>query len=53
MTTYLYKNVGKKLFPHLARDQRKQLMSKIFLVLSASFVATGSLVMWMIGAIKH
>ena len=53
MTTYLSKNVGKVLFPHLARDQRKQLLSKIILVLTVSLSATGSLVAWMIGNIKH
>jgi hypothetical protein len=53
MTTYLSKNVGKVLFPHLPRDQRKQLLSRIILILMASFFVTVSLVMWMLHAIKH
>jgi hypothetical protein len=36
MTEYLVKRTGKLLFPHLARDQRKNLMSTITLVLMFS-----------------
>jgi hypothetical protein len=53
MTTYLSKSVGKILFPHLARDQRKQLLSRIILILLASCFITAGLVMWMLHAIKH
>lgn len=53
MTTYLSKNVGKALFPHLPRDQRKRLLSKIIFILMASLFITASLVMWMLHAIKH
>ena len=53
MTTYLSKTVGKVLFPHLSRDQRKQLLSRIILILMVSLLATASLVMWMLHAIKH
>jgi hypothetical protein len=38
MATYLVKRTGKLLFPHLARDQRKNLMSTITLVLMFSLV---------------
>ena len=47
MTEYIVKRTGKLLFPHLARDQRKNLLLTIMLVLVASFSAAGSLVMWM------
>ena len=47
MTEYIVKRTGKLLFPHLARDQRKQLLSRIMLVLVASFCTTGTLIMWM------
>jgi hypothetical protein len=53
MTTYLSKNVGKVLFPQLTRDQRKQLLSRIILILLGSFFITAALVMWMLHAIKH
>jgi len=53
MTTYLSKNVGKVLFPNLSREQRKQLLSRIILILMASLFITASLVMWMLHAIKH
>jgi hypothetical protein len=36
MTGYLVKRTGKLLFPHLARDQRKQKMTTILLVLGIS-----------------
>ena len=47
MTEYIVKRTGKLLFPHLARDQRKQLLFTIMLVLVASFSAAGSLIAWM------
>ncbi len=47
MTEYIVKRTGKLLFPHLARDQRKNLMLTIMLVLVASFSAAGSLIAWM------
>jgi hypothetical protein len=47
MTEYIVRRTGKLLFPHLARDQRKHLLSTILLVLVASLSAAGSLVMWM------
>ena len=47
MTSYIVRHTGKLLFPHLARDQRKHLMSTILLVLVTSFSAVASLVMWM------
>ena len=46
MTAYLVKHT-RFLFPHLARDQRKHLMSTILLVLGTSFFTAVSLVMWM------
>ncbi|MGA2788194.1 MAG: hypothetical protein ABSF60_11770 [Verrucomicrobiota bacterium] len=36
MTGYLVRRTGKLLFPHLARDQRKQKMTIILLVLGTS-----------------
>jgi hypothetical protein len=53
MTTYLSKNVGKMLFPHLSREQRKQMLSRIVFVLTASLFITASLVMWILHAIKQ
>jgi hypothetical protein len=53
MTTYLSKTVGKVLFPHLSRNRRKQLLSRIIFILLASFCITTSLVMWILHAIKH
>ena len=47
MTEYIVKRTGKLLFPHLARDQRKNLMLTIMLVLVARFSAAGSLIAWM------
>ena len=38
MTGYFSKRLGKLLFPHLARDQRKNQMSTIVLVLLFSLV---------------
>lgn len=43
MTAYLVKRTGKLLFPHLARDQRKNQMSTITLVLMFSLVVAGTL----------
>ena len=47
MTEYIVRHTGKVLFPHLARDQRKRLMTVIVLVLATSFASAGGLVMWM------
>jgi hypothetical protein len=47
MTEFIVKHTGKLLFPHLARDQRRNLLFTILLVLAASASAAGSLVMWM------
>ena len=47
MTNYLNRRVGKMLFPHLPRDQRKHQLLIILLVMAASFSASGSLIMWM------
>ena len=47
MTEYFSKRLGKLLFPHLARDQRKQQLQIILLVFMASLCGAGSLVMWM------
>jgi hypothetical protein len=40
--------MGKLLFPHLARDQRKNQMSIIVLVLMVSLVAVGTMAMVML-----
>ncbi len=53
MTTYLSKKVGKMLFPRLTPERRKQLLSKIILVVLAGLFATASIVLWVIHAIKH
>jgi len=47
MTEYLVRRTGKLLFPHLARDQRNQRLSRILLVVITSLSAAGGLVMWM------
>ena len=47
MTKFIVRRTGKLLFPHLARDQRKNMMLTIMLVLVASFSAAGSLIVWM------
>jgi len=49
MTHYLVRRMGKLLFPHLPRDQRKQKMSTILLVLGTSlFIAcVMAKLMWM------
>jgi len=49
MTEYLMKHTGKLLFPHLARDQRKQKMTIILLVLgtSLSVAYVMAMLMWM------
>ena len=48
MNTYLVKRTGKLLFPHLARDQRKNLMSNLILVLMFSLVVAGTMAMVML-----
>ena len=53
MTTYLSKKFGRALFPHLTLERRKQLLSKIILVLLASLFATASIVWWVLHSIKH
>jgi len=47
MTEYIVRRTGKLLFPHLARDQRKHMMSTILLVLVTSFSGALGLTMWM------
>jgi hypothetical protein len=53
MTTYLAKTVGKVLFPRLPRERRKKLLSRIILILMASFCLTVWLVVWILHAVKH
>jgi hypothetical protein len=53
MTTYLAKTVGKVLFPRLPRERRKKLLSRIILILMASFCLTVWLVVWILRAVKH
>ncbi|MGA2278953.1 MAG: hypothetical protein ABSG80_01470 [Verrucomicrobiota bacterium] len=48
MTRYFSKRLGKLLFPHLARDQRKNQMSIIVLVLLVSLVVAGTMAMVML-----
>jgi hypothetical protein len=48
MTEYSSKRLGKLLFPHLARDQRKNQMSTIVLVLMFSLVVAGTIAMVML-----
>jgi len=48
MTEYLVRRTGKLLFPHLARDQRKNQMSTIVLVLMVSLVVAGTMAMVML-----
>ncbi|MGB7747972.1 MAG: hypothetical protein WBN75_11865 [Verrucomicrobiia bacterium] len=48
MTKYLLNHTSKLLFPHLARDQRKQQLKVIMLVFITSLCCAGSLAMWMI-----
>jgi hypothetical protein len=45
MTEYLSRRVGKLLFPHLARDQRKNQLSTIILVLMVSLIVAGTMAM--------
>jgi hypothetical protein len=47
MTDYLVRRMGKLLFPHLARDQRKHKMSVILLVLGTSLCTAYVLAMLM------
>lgn len=47
MTEHLVKRTGKLLFPHLPRDQRKNQMSTI-LVLMVSLIVAGTLAMVML-----
>jgi hypothetical protein len=47
MTHYLVRRTGKLLFPHLARDQRKQKMTLILLVLGTSLSVAYILAKWM------
>jgi hypothetical protein len=49
MSDYLVRRMGKLLFPHLARDQRKNKMSVILLVLGTSLSVACILAMWMRG----
>jgi hypothetical protein len=47
MTGYILYRTGKLLFPHLARDQRKQKMTIILLVLGTSLSVAYILAKWM------
>ena len=47
MTEYIVNRTGKLLFPHLARDQRKQKMFIMLLVLVTSLSVAYMLVRWM------
>jgi hypothetical protein len=47
MTEYIVNRTGKLLFPHLARDQRKQRMFIILLVLGTGLSTAYMLVKWM------
>jgi len=53
MTTYLSKNVGKALLPHLSRERRKQMLARIIVILLASLFVTASLVVRILHAIKQ
>ena len=53
MTNSLARSVGKLLFPRLPREQRRQLLTRIILILLAGLFVTASLVVWMFHAIKH
>ncbi len=53
MTNSLARGVGKLWFPHLSREQRRQLLTRIIVILLASLLVTASLVVWMFHAIKH
>ncbi len=48
MAAYLVRRTGKLLFPHLARDQRKNQMSIIGLVLMVSLIVAGTMAMLML-----
>ena len=48
MTQYLSKRVGKLLFPHLARDQRKHQMDTLLVVLTVSLAIGGTIALVMI-----
>jgi hypothetical protein len=54
MTQYLSRRVGKLLFPHLPRDQRKHQMDNILVVLTVSLAVAGTvaLVIFRMGT-KH
>ena len=47
MSEYLVRRVGKMLFPHLARDQRRHLLFIMFLVMMTSVSTCYLLVSWM------
>jgi len=48
MTQYLSRHLGKLLFPHLARDQRKHQMDTLLVVLTVSLAVAGTVAMVMI-----
>lgn len=48
MSSYLAKNVGRWLFPHLARDQRKRQIRTILLILFTTGSGLCGLLMWML-----
>ena len=50
MTDYLVKHTSKRLFPSLARDERKRLMFNILLVVMTCLVSAGGLAVWMLWA---
>ena len=48
MTHYLSRRVGKLLFPNLARDQRKNQMNTLLVVLTVSLAVAGTIALVMI-----
>jgi hypothetical protein len=48
MTQHLSRRVGKLLFPHLARDQRKHQMNTLLVVLMVTFAVAGTIALVMI-----
>ena len=53
MTNTLYKRVGKLLFPHLPRDQRKHLLTTIILVLMFSLALAGIIAAVILNNSRH
>jgi hypothetical protein len=48
MTEYFVKRTSKRLFPSLARDERKRLICNVLLVMFACLVSAGGLSAWML-----